>query len=257
MNTQTIPMTRFSVAQEDIIVSTTTTAVEDNLVLFTHPAINPAYTLVFGVVATSPPLQPRQAVKYVFSRRPASKHAQFEVPWFESSEEDIGQPGATMVSLMDWPRMCEHPERLKVAYNLAGLIAHFDGQEMEQWSSFVDSFSFFLKLHESPLQRFKELSALWKSEVRLLSDMNEICNHPAYQEIIGMGVLALPFVFAELEKSPDHWFWALKAITGHDPVPEEQRGDLTLMTKFWLSWANSCKEKLGADWTRVFLRSDS
>jgi hypothetical protein len=151
--------------------------------------------------------------------------------------------------------MREHPERLTAACNLAGLIAHFDQRETMDWNTFVDSFCFFLGLHAGPLERFKKLTTAWKADVRFLSDTNEICTHSAYQEIIGMGVLALPFIFAELEREPDSWFWALKAITGQDPVPEVQRGNLEQMTKAWLDWAEDRKKLLGADWQRIFLRS--
>jgi hypothetical protein len=51
-----------------------------------------------------------------------------------------------------------------------------------------------------------------------------------------MGEKALPFIYFELQKEPDHWFWALKAITCEDPVPKEQRGNLQLMTIAWLKW---------------------
>ncbi len=61
--------------------------------------------------------------------------------------------------------------------------------------------------------------------------------HPAYQQIIGMGDAALPFIFQELRRDPDHWFWALKAITGEDPVAASDRGQLDKMTTAWLDWA--------------------
>ncbi len=85
-------------------------------------------------------------------------------------------------------------------------------------------------------ERFQKLAMTWKSDVRFLSDVDEICSHPAYQEIIGMGVVALPFIFAELQHEPDNWFWALKAITGADPVPKAHRGDMTQMAADWLAW---------------------
>ena len=66
--------------------------------------------------------------------------------------------------------------------------------------------------------------------------MTEMAMHPAYQEIIGMGELAVPLILAELERDPDHWFWALKAITGADPVPEHCRGHLEEMAQAWLRW---------------------
>jgi hypothetical protein len=62
--------------------------------------------------------------------------------------------------------------------------------------------------------------------------------HPAYQQIIGMGVDALPLILRELEREPDHWFWALEAITGENPVPPTDRGRLNEMARAWLRWAS-------------------
>jgi len=101
-------------------------------------------------------------------------------------------------------------------------------------------------LQAAPAERFQKLAATWKSAVRFLSDTDEMCSHPAYQEIIGMGAAALPFIFLELEREPDNWFWALKAITGEDPVPEEHRGNVELMAKDWLLWAQSYRAVLGS-----------
>jgi hypothetical protein len=43
-------------------------------------------------------------------------------------------------------------------------------------------------------------------------------------------------ILAELEARPDHWFWALNAITGSDPVPQADRGIMEKMAKAWLAW---------------------
>jgi len=61
--------------------------------------------------------------------------------------------------------------------------------------------------------------------------------HPAYQQIIGMGQDALPLLIEELRREPDHWFWAMQAITGVNPVPPENRGNVAKMTQAWLAWA--------------------
>ena len=63
-----------------------------------------------------------------------------------------------------------------------------------------------------------------------------MCSHPAYQQIVGMGDKAIPLILRELEQAPDHWFWALKAITGVNPVPREERADIKAMAKHWLEW---------------------
>src|ERR1051325_9794875 len=131
-------------AEQENILPTSTTVSGDDLVLYSHPALNPAYTLVFGVVATSPPLQSKEVVKYIYSQRPAVPGAIYQIPWFESEETNVGPPGATIVSLAEWPEMWQHPERLKTARNLASLVAHFDAQDHTSWQAFVDSFNLFL-----------------------------------------------------------------------------------------------------------------
>jgi len=60
--------------------------------------------------------------------------------------------------------------------------------------------------------------------------------HPAYQQIIGIGDAVVPLILQELKCAPDHWFWALNAITGVDPVPESGRGVMNEMVKAWLDW---------------------
>jgi len=87
-------------------------------------------------------------------------------------------------------------------------------------------------------QRFRELTARWRKDTAFLSSTSEIATHPAYQQLIGMGPAALPFIFAELRKRPALWFWALRSITGEDPVPTTARGNLGQMTAAWLHWAS-------------------
>lgn len=84
---------------------------------------------------------------------------------------------------------------------------------------------------------FKRLSASWRREVAHCSCVSEMAMHPAYQRIIGLGPAVVPLLLRELERRPDHWFWALKAITGADPVPPEDRGRVGKMTAAWLKWA--------------------
>ncbi len=47
---------------------------------------------------------------------------------------------------------------------------------------------------------------------------------PAYQEIIGLGPAVVPLVLRELEQRPAHWFSALRALTGADPMDPADRG---------------------------------
>jgi len=85
-------------------------------------------------------------------------------------------------------------------------------------------------------EKFESLVKKWKEETRFASTVLEMATHPAYQQIIGMGPVAIPLILNRLREELDHWFWALKAITGEDPVPQKSRGNLEQMAKAWLAW---------------------
>jgi hypothetical protein len=89
------------------------------------------------------------------------------------------------------------------------------------------------------LTRFEGLVQRWKRETAHISNVGKKALHPAYQEIIGMGMAALPLLLAELNREPDDWFWALNAITGASPVPAESRGNVHQMADAWIQWGVS------------------
>jgi hypothetical protein len=76
----------------------------------------------------------------------------------------------------------------------------------------------------------------WRKETQWFSSTTQIAMHPAYQAIIGMGPEALPMILEELRQSPDHWFWALKAISNEDPVIPGDRSSVKRMKNAWLQW---------------------
>jgi len=88
-------------------------------------------------------------------------------------------------------------------------------------------------------RRFRELAQEWREATEFTSSTTDMVMHPAYQQIIGIGRAALPLIFAELRRAPDHWFWALKAITGEDPVAPADRGKVQRMTDAWLAWGHA------------------
>ncbi len=96
-----------------------------------------------------------------------------------------------------------------------------------------------INLHpaESPEARFQRLVREWREATGHFSSSRDMAMHRAYQEIIGMGVEALPLLLREMEREPDHLFWALRAITGQDPVPAEHRGRIAEMARDWIEWA--------------------
>jgi len=61
-----------------------------------------------------------------------------------------------------------------------------------------------------------------------------MADHPAYQEIISLGEAVVPLLLREVAREPDHWFSALKAITGANPVSPSDRGHIDKMAAAWL-----------------------
>ena len=88
-------------------------------------------------------------------------------------------------------------------------------------------------------ERFVSLRDRWRRETFLLSSIDEICTHEAYQRIIGLGESALPLILRDLEKSPGHWFWALRAITGETPEGGDIVGDVEAMARRWTDWGRA------------------
>jgi hypothetical protein len=85
-------------------------------------------------------------------------------------------------------------------------------------------------------ERFATLAEHWKTETALLSSTTAIVSHSAYRAIIDLGPLAVPLLLRDLEREPVHWFEALQAITGENPVPREHGGNSRALAADWLTW---------------------
>lgn len=85
-------------------------------------------------------------------------------------------------------------------------------------------------------KKFLELVRVWKRETFHISSITTAAMHPAYQQIIGMGMRVLPLILRELIREPNLWFWALRAIARVNPVPKKALGNLNLMADAWISW---------------------
>ncbi len=83
---------------------------------------------------------------------------------------------------------------------------------------------------------FLALARDWREERGPTSSTTQMALGPSYQRIIGLGPAAVPLILRELEREPDQWFWALKAITGEDPVPAASRGKVGEMARLWVAW---------------------
>ncbi len=113
---------------------------------------------------------------------------------------------------------------------------------LQETESLVDDYFLpFSRLWANSDIKFLTLKTKWETETAILSSVIEKATHPAYQEIIGMGEDVISLILSEMKKKPGHWFWALKSITGEDPVLPEHRGNIIEMTKAWLNWGK--KEK--------------
>jgi hypothetical protein len=89
---------------------------------------------------------------------------------------------------------------------------------------------------------FAALAVKWQLERGITSSMYQLAMSSYYQRIIGMGERAVPLILRQLEREgdePDHWFWALQALTGADPVPEHLRGDIVAMSCAWIAWGRT------------------
>jgi hypothetical protein len=88
-------------------------------------------------------------------------------------------------------------------------------------------------------QEFLGLAREWKEAVRLVSSFEKMILHPAYQRIIGLGPLAVPLLLREMAERPHHWHWALRSITGANPVKAEDEGNVKRMAHAWVQWGKA------------------
>ncbi len=84
--------------------------------------------------------------------------------------------------------------------------------------------------------RFQLLAEKWKEDSKFLAFAKDTIKLPTYQAIIAMGKTALPHILQDMQIQPNHWFAALKEITGENPVLTEHRGNIQSMTNDWLLW---------------------
>jgi hypothetical protein len=85
-------------------------------------------------------------------------------------------------------------------------------------------------------ETFANLTDEWKGATEFSSSMTDIVMHPAYQRIIGLGPKVIPLVLRDLEVNGGHWFAALGALTGANPVDDEDAGRHRRMREAWLNW---------------------
>jgi len=85
-------------------------------------------------------------------------------------------------------------------------------------------------------KEFLDLAKQWEEETSIMSSITMKSMHPAYQRIIDMGKQIVPLILRKLQKKPDHWFWALNAITGVNPVSPDDEGNIGKMAIAWIEY---------------------
>lgn len=93
------------------------------------------------------------------------------------------------------------------------------------------------KIENEEFKKFLTLKNKWKSETCYFSSSISIFNNSAYREIINLGSKSIPWIIRELKKTDDHWFFALKEITGVNPVNPINYGIIPKMKEDWVNWA--------------------
>ena len=130
----------------------------------------------------------------------------------------------------------------KFRHVLGRTLSEYQTETVCGWEKLIQFMS--VVTEEMHKERFSSLVDEWHHSQGVISNLTQLVMSPAYQQIIGMGEPAVPLIFRELEKRPNHWFWALKSITGIDPVSDESRGDIQQMASEWLEWGR----KQGYQW---------
>ncbi|MDE2840876.1 MAG: N-6 DNA methylase [Chloroflexota bacterium] len=151
--------------------------------------------------------------------------------------KDIRIPIPPLSAQQDFRRKYEEIEETRRLAN--SILEEIEDDISDLWFQFSDRVKGKkqprLQPTSSTFELFYRLAAEWR-ESREPGDTHQMALHMAYQRIIGLGKPAVPFILRELKRNPDHWFWALNAITGEDPVPQNAQGELGRMTEAWLEW---------------------
>ena len=85
-------------------------------------------------------------------------------------------------------------------------------------------------------KRFEELADRWEHDTSHLSNHTIRAKHSAYREIVAMGPGIVHLILARMRNRPGHWFMALHKLTGENPIPDEDRGNVLKMTEHWMKW---------------------
>jgi hypothetical protein len=49
----------------------------------------------------------------------------------------------------------------------------------------------------------------------------------------------VPHILKSLKRQPNDWFYALRAVTGENPVPASAAGNISRMASIWIAWGEA------------------
>jgi hypothetical protein len=82
-------------------------------------------------------------------------------------------------------------------------------------------------------ERIPALIVEYKKQTATLSAVHQIVKLPAYQELINLGMLCMPYILEDMEQNGTDWHVALATITGDNPITEEIAGRIPEMVQRW------------------------
>lgn len=103
----------------------------------------------------------------------------------------------------------------------------------------VTTISRFQVDNEFVTSEFRKHSFKWRDDTKHISSPTQKYLHPSYARIIGLGPSVIKLLLESLRREPDDWFYALRAVSGANPVTTEMAGFYDEMTEAWLQWGRS------------------
>lgn len=85
-------------------------------------------------------------------------------------------------------------------------------------------------------QQFEVLVEIWRNETGMYSMDTRKVSHPAYLRIISMSHQAIPLILNELRERGGHWYQALEAILGYNPIRIAGTVSIRELKEKWLDW---------------------
>lgn len=156
-----------------------------------------------------------------------------------NSQRSVKGPGSRFILYRGPRRYAFTDQLIEENRSLRRRIGKLELQLISAVSSEVHDGLVASKLHDGRdkdlIASFEELAGRWSADCLFESSSDKLFSHPAYQRIIGLGPKVVPLIVRRLQGEPDHWFWALRAITGENPASGHK--NLDDAAEAWIGWA--------------------